>query len=73
MYIAPSTTPLTAITAKASGAESPARCCGQAALNAPSSTRNSPVNPLVVGSPIAASVRIMKNTEYAGSALASPP
>ena len=37
--------------------------------NAPSSTRNSPVNPLVVGSPMEASDRIMKNTEYTGSDL----
>jgi hypothetical protein len=42
-------------------------------LKAPSSTRNSPVKPLVVGRPIAARVRIMKKTEYTGSSLASPP
>ena len=34
---------------------------------------NSPVKPLVVGRPIEASVRIMKNTEYTGSSFASPP
>ena len=44
-----------------------------AAMNAPSSTRNSPVNPLVVGSPIDASVSIMKNTEYTGRIFARPP
>jgi hypothetical protein len=41
--------------------------------NAPSSTRNSPVNPLVVGSPIAASVSTMKKTEYTGRIFASQP
>ena len=41
----------------------PARCACHDARNAPSSTRNSPVNPLVVGNPTDASVRIMKNTE----------
>jgi len=40
----------------------PATCNGHAALNAPSSTRNSPVKPLVVGRPTAASVMIAKNT-----------
>ena len=34
---------------------------------------NSPVKPLVVGRPIEASVRIVKNTEYTGSSLARPP
>ena len=63
MYSAPSTTPATALTASTSGSELPAWNCGHAALNAPISTMNSPVKPLVVGSPIEASVRIMKNTE----------
>ncbi len=51
----------------------PATCSGHAALNAPSSTRNSPVKPLVVGRPTAASVMIAKNTEYTGMIFASPP
>ena len=52
---------------------SPAWYSGHAALKAPSSTRNSPVKPLVVGSPTDASASTMKNTEYTGSTFASPP
>ena len=73
MYSAPSTTPSTALTARTSMVDEPCRYDCHDASNAPSSTRNSPVNPLVVGSPIEASDRIMKNTEYTGSALARPP
>ena len=52
---------LTATMAIASGSELPATCCGQNALNAPSSAMNSPVKPLVVGRPIEARRTIMKS------------
>ena len=73
MYIAPSTTPVTATEASIKGTLSPSRCAGHAAVNAPMSARNSPVKPLVVGNPTEASVKIMKNTEYTGSTRAKPP
>jgi NADH-quinone oxidoreductase subunit M len=53
----------TAATASASRSESPCAAACHDEPNAPSRTRNSPVNPLVVGRPIDASVRIMKKTE----------
>ena len=73
MYMAPSTTPVTATEASTSGRLLPSRCAGHAAVNAPMRARNSPVKPLVVGSPTEASVKIMKNTEYTGSRRARPP
>ena len=73
MYSAPRTTPVTARALITSGYELPASNAGQVARNAPSSTRNSPVKPLVAGNPIDASVRTMKNIEYTGSSLARPP
>ena len=73
MYSAPSTTPVTAPALNRSGSVTPCWYCGHVALNAPRRTRNSPVNPLVVGSPIDASVSTAKNTAYAGSSFARPP
>jgi len=73
MYRAPSTTPDTATTASTNGQACPAWYSGQAAVKAPSRTRNSPVKPLVVGRPTEASVSTMKKTEYTGSSLARPP
>ena len=73
MYSAPSTTPDTAMTLRTSGSALPCWYCGHDAVNAPSSTRNSPVKPEVVGSPIDASVSSMKKNEYTGSSLAMPP